>query len=106
MRVVAGEIGVPLELVMVDFANGEHKTPVFVQHQPFGQMPYLNDDGFIVYESRAIARYLAFKYGVGKVIPDPKDIQKYVLFEQAASVELSNFDPSVAGLAYENIFKV
>ncbi len=108
VRVVAEEIGVPLELVVVDFAKGEHKAPAFVQHQPFGQVPYLDDDGFIVYESHAIARYLALKYGgVGKVIPDPlKDAQKYALFEQAASVELSNFDPSAAELAYENIFKV
>ncbi|RPD58823.1 thioredoxin-like protein [Lentinus tigrinus ALCF2SS1-7] len=40
-----------------------------------------------------------------KLIPDPADIQRTALFEQAASVETSNFDPAVSGLAYENLFK-
>ena len=103
---VAEELGVPYELVVVDFSKGEHKAPEFTKHQPFGQVPYLDDDGFIVYESRAIARYLALKYGgIGKLIPDPTDVQKTALFEQAASVEASNFDAFASQLAWENIYK-
>ena len=65
-----------------------------------------DDDGFIVYESRAIARYLIRKYpnqGTAGLIPtDPKE---EALFEQAASVEVSNFNPHVSALAYEKLFK-
>ncbi|KAI0351894.1 glutathione S-transferase [Trametes cingulata] len=106
VRVVLEELGVPYEIVNVDFAKQEHKAPEFTAVQPFGQVPYIDDDGFKLFESRAIARYIALKYGgIGKLIPDPKDIQKTALFEQAASIELSNFDPFAAGLAAENIFK-
>ena len=103
---VLHELSIPHELVVIDFAKGEHKAPAFLAVQPFGQVPYIDDDGFKLFESRAIARYLALKYGgVGKVIPDPKDLQKTALFEQGASVEQSNFDPAASALAFENIFK-
>ncbi|KAF9001538.1 glutathione S-transferase [Cyathus striatus] len=57
--------------------------------QPFGQVPYLDDDGFIIYESRSIARYIATKYA-GLI---PTDLKKQTSLEQAASVETSNSDP-------------
>ena len=108
VMLIAHELGVPFELVNIDFAKLDHKAPAYVAVQPFGQTPYLDDDGFKMYESRAICRYLALKYGgVAKgLIPDPasKDLHKTALFEQAASTEVCNFDPSVSGLAYENIF--
>ncbi|KAI0351892.1 glutathione S-transferase [Trametes cingulata] len=106
VRIVLEELGVPYEIVTVDFAKHEQRSPEYKAVQPFGQVPYIDDDGFKLFESRAIARYAALKYGgVGKLIPDPKDIQKTALFEQAASIELTNFDPFAAGLAWENVFK-
>lgn len=106
VRTVIEELALPYELVVVDFAKGEHKAPAFVQHQPFGQVPYLDDDGFKLFESRAICRYLALKYGgIGKLIPDPADLQKTGRFEQGASIELSNFDPFASALGFENVFK-
>ncbi|KAI0701450.1 glutathione S-transferase C-terminal-like protein [Cerioporus squamosus] len=106
VRIVLEELNVPYELVVVDYLNGEHKSPEFVAIQPFGQIPYLDDDGFKLYESRAIARYLALKYGgIGKLIPDPSDYEKTALFEQAASVELCDFDAIVSPLAYESLYK-
>ncbi|KAI0701449.1 glutathione S-transferase [Cerioporus squamosus] len=104
-RVVLEELNVPYEFVPIDFANREHKSPAFVAIQPFGQVPYLDDDGFKLYESRAIARYVALKYGgIGKLIPDPFDYEKTALFEQAASVELCDFDAIAGPLALENDF--
>ena len=100
------ELGVQAELNVLEFAKGDHKAPAFLALQPFGQMPALDDDGFILFESRAICRYLALKYGsAGKLIPNQADAQKLALFEQAVSIELCNFDPSVSTLAWENVFK-
>ncbi|KAF8182505.1 glutathione S-transferase [Mycena galopus ATCC 62051] len=88
------ELHVPFELIEVDWQNQAHKTPEFLKYQPFGQVPYIDDEGFIMYESRAICRYIAAKYPASGLIPsDPK---ARALFEQAASVELSNFDPSAS----------
>src|SRR5579883_1276415 len=54
----AQEKGHKLELVVVDLAKGEHKSADHLSRQPFGQVPALDDGGFALYESRAIARYL------------------------------------------------
>ncbi|KAL0953091.1 hypothetical protein HGRIS_004363 [Hohenbuehelia grisea] len=102
VAVVAHEINAPFELVEVDFMKGEHKGPEFLKKQPFGQVPVLDDDGFIVYESRAISRYLANKYKSPLI---PSDLKKNALFEQAASIEHSNFDPSASKAVFENVFK-
>ncbi|KAJ7120174.1 thioredoxin-like protein [Mycena epipterygia] len=56
------EAKVPFELIEVDFKNGQHKTSAHLQKQPFGLIPYIDDDGFILYEARAICRYIAAKY--------------------------------------------
>ncbi|KAJ6529608.1 glutathione S-transferase [Mycena capillaripes] len=91
---VLHELKVPFELIEVDYMNNEHKTPVFLEKQPFGQVPYIDDDGFILYESRAICRYIAARYPASGLMPtEPKE---YALFEQAASVEVTNFDPSAS----------
>ncbi|GJE89924.1 glutathione S-transferase [Phanerochaete sordida] len=103
---VLHEKRVPFELITIDFTKGEHKRPAFVAAQPFGQVPYLDDDGFIVYESRAIARYVAAKYASQgtPLLPPPGDVRATARFEQAASVETSNFDAFASGLAYQKVF--
>ncbi|XP_006455221.1 hypothetical protein AGABI2DRAFT_121158 [Agaricus bisporus var. bisporus H97] len=53
---------IPFEFHPVDWTKAEHKSAEFKAKQPFGQMPYIDDEGFILYESRAICRYLEDKY--------------------------------------------
>jgi glutathione S-transferase len=78
------EKNVPYELVPVDVANGEHKSPKYMALQPFGKVPAMDDDGFILFESRAIAKYIAKKYaGQGTpLLPAEGDLKAYGLFEQ------------------------
>ncbi|KAF8214852.1 glutathione S-transferase [Mycena galopus ATCC 62051] len=88
-----------LHELKIDLMAGEHKTPAFMKNQPFGQIPYIDDDGFILYETRAICRYIAAKYPASGLVPtEPK---ANALFEQAAAVELTNFDPSASLIAVE-----
>ncbi|KAJ7657210.1 glutathione S-transferase [Mycena polygramma] len=91
---VLHELKVPFELSEVDFLGGELKSPTFLEKQPFGQVPCIDEDGFILYESRAICRYIAAKHPESGLLPtEPK---ANALFEQAASVELTNFEPSAS----------
>lgn len=58
-----------------------------------------DDDGFILFETRAICRYIAAKYPESRLIPtDPK---KNALFEQAASIELMNFEFNAGPAVFE-----
>jgi glutathione S-transferase len=41
VAVVAKLAGVPFEMVPVDMRKGEHKSPSFLEKQPFGQVPYI-----------------------------------------------------------------
>ena len=44
------------DLVVVDFAKGEHKGAEHVERQPFGQLPALEDGGFTDAVGYAIIR--------------------------------------------------
>ncbi|KAJ7853789.1 glutathione S-transferase [Mycena olivaceomarginata] len=91
---VLHELKIPFELVSVDVMNGAHKTPEYLEKQPFGQIPYIDDDGFILYETRAICRY-----------PRGEIPRANALFEQAASAEVSNFDPSASKAGFQLMMK-
>ncbi|EJF59314.1 thioredoxin-like protein [Dichomitus squalens LYAD-421 SS1] len=104
--VVAEELKVPYELICVDYKKGELKSPEYLAHHPFGQIPYIEDGGFELFESRAICRYLALKYGgVGKLVPAQSDIEASAKFEQAVNVENNDFEPSALVIGIESVYK-
>ncbi|KAJ6538088.1 glutathione S-transferase [Mycena capillaripes] len=84
---------IPFEFVSVDLDAGEHKSGEFTAKHPFSQVPVLDDDGFILYESRAICRYIAEKYEGRGTALIPTELKAKALFEQAASIEFANFEP-------------
>jgi glutathione S-transferase len=99
------EKNVPYEFHNVELTKGEHKAPDYVKNQPFGQVPYINDDGFILYESRAIARYIATKYKDQGTPLIPTDLKKYAKFEQGAALETSAFNPYTTKIVAERLLK-
>ena len=96
------ETNTPFEFTLVDFTKGEHKAPEHMARQPFGQLPAINDDGFALYESRAICRYINEKSG-GNLVP--ADLKARATMEQWISVETSNFTPHAMKFVYEHIFR-
>jgi glutathione S-transferase len=87
---------------VVDFAKGEHKAPGHLALQPFGQLPAIDDDGFVLYESRAIIRYLDAKLEGTSLTP--ADMKARALMEQWISVEASNFTPVAMKIIYQRLF--
>lgn len=45
-------------LMPVDLATGQHKRPEHLSLHPYGKVPVLEHEGFVLYESAAIIRYL------------------------------------------------
>src|SRR5439155_21863249 len=48
---------------------GVNKTPEYLKMNPTGLVPTIEDDGFQLWESHTIVRYLAAKHGAGKLWP-------------------------------------
>lgn len=57
------ELGLPYRLHPLDFARGELKSPEYLRVNPFGKIPSIDDDGFVLFESAAIVLHLAEKSG-------------------------------------------
>jgi glutathione S-transferase len=95
------ETHTPHELVLVDFAKGEHKQPAHLARQPFGQLPSIDDDGVALYESRAICRYINDK-AAGSLVP--RDLVERARMEQWISIETSNFTGPAMKFIYHHIF--
>nr|WP_314484243.1 glutathione S-transferase [uncultured Pseudomonas sp.] len=62
-------LGLPTELIFVNLAKGEHKQPAFLEINPFGQVPVIEDDGVVIADSNAILVYLANRYGGERWLP-------------------------------------
>jgi glutathione S-transferase len=62
VRLLAAELGIPLELVDRDPRIGETRVPDYLALNPNGRVPTLVEDGFALWESPAILKYLAAKH--------------------------------------------
>ncbi|EIW80443.1 hypothetical protein CONPUDRAFT_34049, partial [Coniophora puteana RWD-64-598 SS2] len=106
---VCKELNLPYELVVVEFTKGVHKLPEYVKKQAFVQILYtlspLDGDGFMLLQSRVIARYLAVKHeNTDMETLYTSNIQRRTLVEQA-SIEAFSFYPSMYDTVSERVFK-
>lgn len=69
-RLFLSLLDLPHEVIDVDLANGEHKSPAFLAINSFGQVPVLEDDGVYISDSNAILVYLAKKSGRSEWLPE------------------------------------
>ena len=65
-----GELGAKYERVDAGMQFGVNNTPEYKALNPNGLVPTIADDGFVLWESHAIVRYLARKYGMGTLWPE------------------------------------
>ena len=63
------ELGLPYERTDAGLQFGVVNTPEYRRMNPMGLVPTIEDDGFVVWESHTIVRYLADKYGKGVLRP-------------------------------------
>ena len=71
-RLLLSLLGVPYERVAVDLAKREQKQPRFLELNPRGQVPVLEDEGQVFWDSTAVLVYVARKYGGERWLPtDP-----------------------------------
>jgi glutathione S-transferase len=64
-----GELGLKHERADVGGPFGGNKEAKYLALNPMGLVPTIDDDGFVLWESNAIVRYLAAKHGAGTLWP-------------------------------------
>jgi glutathione S-transferase len=63
------ELELPHELVAMPFDHAVMHGPDYLRVNPVGKVPAIDDDGFVLTESGAIAQYLLARYGQGRLAP-------------------------------------
>lgn len=74
-------LGLSVELITVDLFKMEHLKPEFIKLNSAHQIPVLEEDGFVLCESRAILGYLVNKFKPGSKWY-PADARKRALIDQ------------------------
>ena len=77
---VADELGIPFEQFDVGGPFGGTDTADYRAMNPGGLVPTIDDDGFVLWESNAITRYLCARYGAGVLWPE--DIKVRAIADQ------------------------
>ncbi|XP_050462311.1 glutathione S-transferase D1-like [Cataglyphis hispanica] len=96
VMLLAKALGIHFNIKIVNVMNGEHMNPEFVQINPQHVIPTIDDNGFILWESRPIMAYLVNKYAKNDALY-PEDPKQKAIVDQ-----MMNFD---AGSLYYNLIK-
>lgn len=102
VRAVAYELGIPFETSHVDLPKGAARTPGYLAVNPNGRVPALVDDGFVLWESIAIMRYLSAQKGGALV---PKDLRGQAEVDRWLAWQLAHLGPAMSKVAFERIVK-
>jgi glutathione S-transferase len=90
-----GEIGLPHERIDIGGPFGQNREPAYLAMNPNGLVPTLEEeDGFVLWESNSIVRYLAAKHRAG--ILEPADPHARARAEAWMDWQLSVAAPAIA----------
>ena len=85
------ETGVPYERVLIDIQKGSQRTLEFLEVNPMGKVPALQDGEATMAEAAAICAYVAERYPEAKLAPDLGDSHRakflYWLFFAPSCIE-------------------
>lgn len=98
-----GELGLPHERIDAGGPFGGLDTQEFLAMNPNRRIPVIDDGGTIVWESHAIVRYLATRYGAGTLAPnDPGERAKSDMWTDWT---LADLQPAFTGGVFWNFYR-
>ena len=93
VRFVANELGLDYEYNSVNLVSGENQSEGHLKLHPAGKVPVIDDDGFVLWESGAIIRYLCATHSAGNLSPsDLQDRARAERWMDWSSLYLSSFN--------------
>jgi glutathione S-transferase len=90
VRLMLGFCGLAYERREIDILAGEARTPEFLRLSPRGEIPVLDDDGFIVWDSQAILGYLARRHAPSWLPLDPVPLAETLRWLSVAGVDMTS----------------
>jgi glutathione S-transferase len=88
-----GELGIAHERIDIGGPFGKNNEAAYLAMNPNGLVPTLEEDGFLLWESNSIVRYLAAKFGTGKL--EPADLQTRASASRWMDWQLSVCAPTI-----------
>ena len=89
VRILLSLLNLSYDKVVVDGKKQEHKSPEFRKLNPRGEVPVLEDDGLVLWDSSACLVYLARKYGGEQWLPgDPGQMAQVMQWVALAGNEI------------------
>jgi glutathione S-transferase len=101
VRLTASFLGLDYKWQAVNLRDGEQKQEWFLKINPVGKIPAIDDDGFHLFESNAICRYLCDKHNSPLY---PKDVKKRAVIEQWISFFSAHIGANLMPVVYNRVF--
>ncbi|XBI59271.1 hypothetical protein VPH35_040372 [Triticum aestivum] len=99
------EVGADYEVVDIDFMALEHKSPEHLTRNPFGQIPAFQDGDLILFESRAISKYVIHKYKMNEAnLMREGNLKEAIMVDIWTEVEAHTYNPALSPVVYECLF--
>jgi glutathione S-transferase len=101
-RLACEEKGAPYDLVELDIVQGANRAPAHLARQPFGVVPAFEHDGFALYETSAILRYL--DRALDGPALQPQDLQALARMDQAmAIIDAYGYPSMITGIVMQRL---
>ena len=97
----ADELGLACERIDVGGKFGGNDTAEYLAMNPNGLVPVIDDDGFVLYESNAIVRYLAAKHSADALWPD--ELQRRADVDRWMEWQSTAYTPAMWGAFWQLI---
>ncbi|XP_064072480.1 glutathione S-transferase 1-like isoform X2 [Vanessa tameamea] len=104
VMMTARALGIDLELVLTNIMEGQHKTPEYIKMNPQHTIPTMDDNGFILWESRAIMSYFVNAYGRDDSLY-PRNPRQRALVDQRLNFDLGTLYKRYMDLYVPMLFK-
>ena len=104
VRVVIEELGLKVDYIDTSLRFDAPKPPGFLEASPHSKVPaFVDDDGFSLFESRAINTYLASKKPERGLYPD--DPKRRAIVDQWSYYQAIHLGPAMQTVAFERVVK-
>jgi len=101
VRLTASFLGIDHKWHLVNLREGEQKKEWFLKINPVGKVPAMDDDGFYMFESNSICRYLCDKNNSALY---PKDVKKRATIDQWIDYASFHIGANFIPVVYNRLF--